>query len=134
MSTTPNTNIADQTAKADQAAPAYYEILVELKEVSENDYEVVPHIPLRLEFGKTVQYKSDDGNGNYAGKVEIEFPNHSPYLKHNGSEITEVTSNEPPLELKVRGIFFGRCYITHNGVRYGWGPLYPGAGGNHDVQ
>lgn len=128
MATIANTHKADQTVKAD------YEILIELKEDSQNGYEVVPHIPNPLEFGRTVQYTSDDGTGQYAGRVEIEFPNGSPYLNRDGSEKTKVTSTDPPLTLEVRGNFMGLCYITYKGVRYGWGLTTPNAGGNHDVQ
>ena len=128
MATMVNTHKADQTVKAD------YEILIELKEVSENNYDVIPHIPDPLKFGKTVQYKSDDGTGHYAGEVKVHFPNGSPYLNHDGSEKTDVTSNEPPLELKVRGNFMGNCSIKKDGVTYGWLTGNIGAGGNHDVQ
>ena len=128
MATLANTHKADPIE-------AYYEILIELKEVSEGNYQVIPHIPDPLEFGKTVHYTSDDGAGNYVGKVEIEFPDHSPYLKHNGTEMKVVTSNEPPLELKVKGEFMGHCYVWKDGVRWGWSLTNPNlAGGNHDVQ
>jgi hypothetical protein len=124
-----------QANRANYVAIADYEILVEVKEVSEEVYEVIPHMPPDpLHFGKTVHYRSDDGHGNYVGKVEIEFPNHSPYLKHNGSEIKKVTSNDPPLELKVRGNFIGHCFVWKDGVRLGWGLADPNAGGNHVVQ
>ena len=126
MSTLANTNIAAQTIEAD------YEIPVDLL----HGDDVVPHIPLNLEFGKTVHYKTNSRTGQNADLVEIEFVvNGSPYLESDGTtRKTKVTSEDPPLELKVKGIFFARCYITHDGVRYGWGPLYPLAGGNHDVQ
>jgi hypothetical protein len=131
MSTTANTIIADQTAKADQTAPADYEIPVDLR----HGDDVVPHIPDPLEFGKTVHYKTNSRTGQKADLVEIEFiVNGSPYLNSDGSAIERVTSEDQPLQLKLRGIFFARCYITHDGTRYGWGPLYPMAGGNHDVQ
>jgi len=128
MATMANTHKADPIE-------AYYEILIELKEVSENNYVVIPHIPDPLQFGKTVHYTSDDGAGNYVGKVEIEFPSGSPYL-HNGSELKKVTSNEPPLELKVKGNFMGRCYVWKDGVKWGWSLTDPRAvaGANHDVQ
>jgi hypothetical protein len=112
------------TDKVDQPAKADYEILVELKEVSENYYEVVvPDMPKPLELGKTVHYKSK------AGVVTIKFPeNNSPYDDSNGNPKTEVSSNEPPLELKRTGKFMGSCYIT---IGYGKGTR---GGANHDVQ
>src|ERR1700757_4945660 len=117
MATIAYSDKVDQTAKAD------YEILVELKEVSENNYVVVvPHMPDPLVFGKTVHYKSK------AGVVTIKFPeNGSPYDK------TEVSSNDPPLKLKREGHFMGSCYITFG---YGKDPHIPGytPGANHDVQ
>src|SRR6266481_5576276 len=111
MATIPYTDKVDQAAKAD------YEILVELKEVSENNYVVVvPDMPDKLEFGKTVHY-----NNSKAGVVTIRFPeNGSPYDK------TEVSSNDPPLELKRDGKFMGSCYIT-----FGYGKD-PRGGANHD--
>jgi len=120
MATIPYTDKVDQPAKAD------YEILVELKEVSENNYVVVvPHMPTNppLYVGKTVHY-----NNSKAGVVTIKFPeNGSPYDK------TEVSSNDPPLKLKREGKFMGSCYITFG---YGKDPHIPGyiPGANHDVQ
>src|SRR5260370_11232313 len=125
MPTLANTNIAAQIIEAD------YEIPVDLL----HGDDVVPHIPLNLEFGKTVHYKTNSRTGQNADLVEIEFVvNGSPYLNSNGSAVTKVTSEDQPLQLKLRGIFFARCYITHNGTRYGWGPNYPMARGNHDVR
>src|SRR5271168_2826914 len=93
--------------------------------------EVVPRIPSIMYVGETVHYKSDDGTGKEAGVVEIEFPVGSPFQNPDGSDKTKVTSNDPSLEVKNRGIFPSHCFIT---VRYGWGPNYPQAGGNHDVR
>jgi hypothetical protein len=113
------------TDKVDQPAKADYEIFVEFKKVSEYDYEVVvPHMPTNppLYLGKTVHYTSK------AGVVTIKFPeNGSPYDK------TEVSSNDPPLELKREGHFMGSCYITFG---YEKDPHIPGYthGANHDVQ
>jgi hypothetical protein len=111
--------------KADQAVKADHEILVTLK-----DKEVVPHMPHFMKLGETVHYKSKDG------KVTIEFvDNGSPYEYLNGREKKKVTSKEPPLKLKKKGIFTGRCYIkTPEGEEYGWGPHYHASGGNHDVR
>jgi hypothetical protein len=127
-----STSTLPQPNKANQAAEADYEIPVDLR----HGDDVVPHIPDPLEFGKTVHYKTNSRTGQKADLVEIEFlDNGSPYLESDGTtRKTKVTSEDPPLQLKVKGIFFARCYITHDGVRYGWGPLYPLAGGNHDVQ
>jgi hypothetical protein len=140
MATIAYTDKVDRPAKADQPAKAHYEILVELKEVSENNYEVVvPHMPKPLELGKTVHYKSK------AGVVTIKFPYGSPYDNPDGTWKIEVSSDDPPLELKRRGQFPSRCYIT-----FGWGkkpdsragakttnakPDDPDTGGaNHDVR
>ncbi|SRR5258708_4518708 len=111
---------------------ADYEISVNLV----HDDDVVPHIPDPLAFGKTVHYKTNSRTDHKADLVEIEFlDNGSPYLESDGTtRKTRVTSEDPPLKLERRGFFFARCFITHDGVRYGWGPLYPMAGGNHDVQ
>src|ERR1700746_1655367 len=118
-------------ANTDQIIEADYEIPVDLR----HGDDVVPHIPDPLGFGKTVHYKTNSRTGQNADLVEIEFVvNGSPYLDSDGSAITKVTSEDPQLKLKLRGIFFARCYITHNGTRYGWGANYPMAGGNHDVQ
>jgi hypothetical protein len=116
--------------KANRVAKADYEILVELLHRD----DVVPHIPDPLDFGKTVHYKTNSRTGQNADLVEIEFHNGSPYLNLDGSPKMTVTSQDLPLQLEVKGIFFARCYITHNGVRYGWSLAYPGAGGNHVVQ
>jgi hypothetical protein len=130
MLTTAKTNEADQTIKA------HYEIPLDLI-----GGQVVPHMPSTfLKLGKTVHYKSKDG------KVEIEFPNGSPYLNTDGSPKTEVYSYEPPIELKVKGNFVGRCSITTpDGVKHGWpdsssNTAVPNiavpntAGANHDVR
>ena len=120
-------SIITKTAKT---AKADYEILVTLK----NGYPV-PRVPDNMKVGETVHYKTNSRTDQKADLVEIEFlDNGSPYLNPDGSRKTTVTSEDPPLQLQRRGIFFARCYITHDGVRYGWGPLYPLAGGNHDVQ
>jgi hypothetical protein len=128
-----------QANKADHAAKRHHEILVTLQDAvpsgnPELKKEVVPHIPKIMYVGETVNYKSDDGTGQDAGVVTIKFPDHSPYLNPDKSEKKEVTSNDPQLELKVEGIFMGRCYITYKGVEYGWGPYTPRAGGNHVVK
>jgi hypothetical protein len=110
---------------------ADYEIQVDLL----HGDDVIPHIPDPLAFGKTVHYKTNSRTGEKADLVQIEFVvNGSPYLNPNGSEKVMVTSEDLPIQLKVRGNFFARCYIKHEGVRYGWGLAYPMAGGNHDVQ
>src|ERR1700756_3917996 len=94
---------------------ADYEIPIDLL----HDDDVIPHIPDPLDFGKTVHYKTNSRIGQNADLVEVEFlDNGSPYLNPDGTAKTRVTSEDPPLELKLRGIFFGRCYITHNGTRY----------------
>lgn len=109
MSTTPNANKAD------------HEILVMLQQGGP-----VPNIPAIMKHGETVHYKSDDG------KVEIEFhKNGSPFLNLDGSEKKEVTSDEPPIELKKKGDFTCTCFITTpDGKKIGW----DGAGGNHVVR
>jgi hypothetical protein len=118
-------------ANAANPAEADYEIPVDLR----HGDDVVPHIPDPLQFGQTVHYRTNSRTGQNDDLVEIEFvDNGSPYLNPDGTRKTRVTSEDPPLQLRVRGNFFARCYITHDGVRYGWGPLYPLAGGNHDVQ
>jgi hypothetical protein len=114
----------------------HQEILVKLKDAVsigklELKKEVVPRIPSIMYVGETVHYKSDDGTGNDAGMVEIEFPDGSPFRNPDGSVKTTITSKDPPLELKESGKFPSHCFIT---VRYGWGPNYPDAGGNHDVR
>jgi hypothetical protein len=109
-----------------KAAKADYEILVTLKK----DNEVVPHIPVFMDLGKTVHYTSK------AGEVKIKFlDNGSPYEYLSGREKKTVTSKEPPLKLKKKGIFMGRCYIkTPDGEEYGWGRNFHASGGNHDVR
>ena len=104
---------------------AHYEIPVMLQ-----DGGAIPHIPAVLKFGDTVHYKSKDG------EVTMEFlDNGSPYLDLNGNQVTTVTSNDPPLELKVRGVFTSRCFITPpGGTPIGWSAEYPESGGNHDVR
>ena len=52
----------------------------------------------------------------------------------NGEEKKKVTSKESSIELKEKGTFTARCYITKGGKRYGWGPKNPQAGGNHVVK
>src|SRR5260370_30790468 len=116
MSTLANTNIAAQIIEAD------YEIPVDLL----HGDDVVPHIPLNLEFGKTVHYKTNSRTGQNADLVEIEFVvNDSPYLNSNCSSVTKVTSENQPLQLELKGIFFARFYITHNGTPSGSGPTNP---------
>ena len=93
-------------ANTDQIIEADYEIPVDLR----HGDDVVPHIPDPLGFGKTVHYKTNSRTGQNADLVEIEFVvNGSPYLDSDGSAITKVTSEDPPLQLKLRGIFFARC-------------------------
>ena len=124
------TSTLAQATLANHAARADYEIRIDLL----HGDDVVPHIPDPLDFGKTVHYKTNSHTGQNADLVEIEFHNGSPYLNPDGSPKMTVTSQDLPLQLEGKGIFFARCYITHNGVRYGWGLTYPGAGGNHVVQ
>jgi hypothetical protein len=105
-----------------KAVTADYEILVKLQ-----DGGAVPNLPAFMKVGETVHYKSDDG------EVTIEFhENGSPYLNADGSEKTEVSSNEPPTELKKRGNFTCHCFITP--PRIGWRAGYPAFGGNHEVR
>ena len=62
---------------------------------------VLLHSPKEMKLGKTVHYHSK------RGEVEIYF-RRSPF----GSKKKEVTDQEPPLKLKVKGTFKARCYIT----------------------
>jgi hypothetical protein len=101
---------------------ANYEIPVDLIKVSRDEYEVVPNMPTdTMELGKTVHYKlgkfeyheSDAGRNGSVVNVKFEV---SPFVK------TEVSSDDPPLELKVPGHFTGHCSIkTSDGEEYGWG-------------
>jgi len=59
-----------------------------------------------LKLGDTVNCSSEDG------EVEIYFDvNGTPFRNQNGSPKTEIDNNDPPLELKAKGSFTGRCYI-----------------------
>jgi hypothetical protein len=63
---------------------------------------VLLHSPKKeMKRGETVHYHSR------RGEVEIYF-RRSPF----GSKKKEVTDQEPPLKLKVKGTFKARCYIT----------------------
>jgi hypothetical protein len=109
-------------AKTDKAD---YEILVKLQK----GY-AVPTIPTNMEVGKTVHYKSNDG------EVTIKFPvNHSPFLNRNGNQKLQITSKERPIKLSNKGKFTCRCFITPPGLpRIGWPPDSPEAGGNFEVK
>jgi hypothetical protein len=101
---------------------ADHEILVSLQQGS-----VVAHnLSAPLKLGETVHCSSKDG------EVEIYFDvDGTPFRNQNGSLKTEIDSNDPPLELKARGTFTGRCYI----IPPGGSPIgYNGAGGNMDVR
>jgi hypothetical protein len=98
------------------------EILVSLQQGS----VVALNLSAPLKLGETVHCSSKDG------EVEIYFDvNGTPFRNQNGSLKTEIDSNDPPLELKARGTFTGRCYI----IPPGGSPIgYDGAGGNMDVR
>jgi hypothetical protein len=119
-----------------KAAKATHEIHAKL--VTDKDGEhAVPDIPKSMRVGETVHYSSDDGAGNDAGEVMIQFfDNGSPFLNQDGSPKTEIDSNDPPLELKLKGNFTCRCFITPPGAAaaIGWRVGDPLSGGNHDVQ
>jgi len=102
--------------KADQ------EILVQLQP----DGSIKPHLNAPFNFGETVHCSSKDG------EVEIYFDvNGTPFRNQNGSLKTEIDSNDPPLELKARGSFIGRCYI----IPPGGSPIgYDAAGGDMIVR
>jgi hypothetical protein len=88
--------------------------------------------PGPVKLGQTVRCHTD----TVGGLVEIYFDvNGSPFRNLDGSAKTEIDSNDPPQELKVAGIFTGRCYMqTADGVVHTYNPAYPGAaGGNMDV-
>jgi hypothetical protein len=112
------------------AAKANHEIHAKL--VTDKDGQhAVPEIPANMKIGETVHYSSD------AGDVRIEFlDNGSPFLDLNGSDKTEITSNDLPIKLSKTGIFTCRCFITPPGAAaaIGWRLGDPLSGGNHDVQ
>ena len=97
----------------------------------EKEY-VVAHFPSPVYLGETVRCHTD----TVGGLVDIYFDvNGSPFLNQDGSAKTEIDSNDPPLELKVRGSFTGRCYITTpDGVEHTYNPMSPHGGGNMDVR
>ena len=114
---------------------AKHEIHAKLLRDQNGQQHAVLDIPKSMAKGETVHYSSPDGD------VRIEFfddnnlPSLSPFLEPNGSVKTVITSAEPPVELSKRGKFFCHCFITTpNGETFGWGPNFPLAGGNHDVQ
>jgi len=88
---------------------------------------VKPHgLTPGLKLGETVHCSSKDG------EVEIYFDvNGTPFRNQNGSLKTEIDSNDPPLELKAKGTFTGRCYI----IPPGGSPIgYDSAGGDMVVR
>jgi hypothetical protein len=105
-----------------KANKADHEILVELQPGG----LVKAHFAAPFELGETVHCSSKDG------EVEIYFDvNGTPFRNQNGSQKTEIDSNDPPLELKASGTFTGRCYIIPPvGSPIG----YDGAGGNMVVR
>jgi hypothetical protein len=79
-----------------------------------------------LQLGDTVHCSSKDG------VVEIYFDvNGTPFRNQNGSLKTEIDSSDPPLALKAKGSFIGRCYI----IPPGGAPIgYDSAGGDMIVR
>ena len=119
-----------------EAEKAIHEIHAKL--VTDKDGQhAVPDIPKSMKVGEFVHYSSDDGAGNDAGEVTIQFfDNGSPFLDLNGNMKTVITSNDPPIELTKTGSFTCRCFITPPGAAaaIGWRHGDPLSGGNHDVQ
>jgi hypothetical protein len=117
-----------KAAQATSGVPTHYEIDVTLE-----GKDVKPHLPDFMYREDTVHYRSV----SVAGVVEIEFPEHSPFLNPDGSERNKVSSHDQPEKLKKDGTFICRCKITTDeGVQYppgGWQD-YPDAGGNHVVR
>jgi hypothetical protein len=112
------------------AVKADFEIVANLVRDNNGQQHAVPDIPAHIKFGKTVHYSSPDGD------VRIEFlDNGSPFLDLNGSDKTEITSNDLPIKLSKKGKFTCRCFITPpGGAAIGWRPGDPKSGGNHVVQ
>jgi len=114
------------------ATKLHHEVKVKLETTSAGTY-AVPEIPTSLNLGDTVHYSRFE---DAPGLVTIVFnPGSSPFLDSKGQEITEITSSDPPLELKKKGTFACICSITLPGKEpTGWGPTMPKAGGNHIVR
>jgi hypothetical protein len=131
---------------------AHYEIQVKkVKDKDDGKTYAEAKMPRELKHGKTVHYSTTGKPGNRGAEVTITFKKgKTPYLNPNGTEITKVTSNEPPIVLSPKtGHFFGACSIAtkhkdKNGnmltsnFGYRKGPVYGGGnhnpgGGNHNV-
>ena len=92
---------------------AHYEIQV--KKVKEDGKTYAEaKMPDELEHGKTVHYSTTGKPGKRGAEVTVKFEKgKTPYLKPDGTEITKVTSKEPPIVLSPkRGHFFGKCSIA----------------------
>lgn len=92
----------------------------------------VPSIPSNMNLGETVHYYSKDGL-----VVILFLENGTPFVDGTGTEMSVITSSDPPLALSRRSTGLGftcRCYLTPaGGSTVGWSPNYPAAGGNHVV-
>jgi hypothetical protein len=120
--------------------PTNHEIDVLLVTDANGSHAVPQNMPRTMSPGDTVRYISSNTNG----EVTITFhdispssvpPNlRSPFVA-NGVEKTEISSNEGPVTVTNRGIFFCHCFITEPGKDpVGWGPNSPQSGGNHEVK
>ncbi len=118
------------------AVKADLEIVANLVPDNNGQQHAVPNIPTVMKFGETVHYSSPDGEVTIEFRDDNNLPSRSPFLNPNGSEKTEISSNEPPIKLSKTGQFFCHCFITpHGKARIGWDKLNsPQSGGNHDVQ
>lgn len=106
--------------------PIAHKILVSL----DKENNVVLHAPNNLELGDTAHFHTH----TVGGLVEIYLDvNGSPFLNDDGTENKEVDSNDPPLELKARGTFTVRCYITVGKFKYSYNTNGPGSGGGNMV-
>jgi hypothetical protein len=104
-----------------------HNILVTLDNNSEF---VVAHFPKKAMFlDDTLRCHTDTAGG----VAEIYFDvNGSPF----GTTITEIDSNDPPQELKVKGTFTGRCKLTVGKVIHIYPPVGPkgmGTGGGNVI-